>query len=458
MNFFRLVHLKNTISTHQDNLLSKAQSSSKKDQPESINYYGRNITISSSSAVGSNSTSSSSSSNFIHYLFMGGKNSSTALCEAPPPLPPPPLPGTSSSSTQQMEPPPLPSSSQEDTIAAVAASVTAAPIFPNPGLYEHIAVDCKRILSLDTHDGFRVDINKQLSPYMAVVHNFWLGTNMLGEGRNKSYSFVTQVADEQGFLMARYDPSRNSIDGRVHRAALGGLATLKAQFVTSPAPSDDEQQQQQSNDQLLTEVDIVGDTWTANFKYGSMGGANVFGCNYFQAITKNWSVGGEGMYLAANRALLSNYAVKYNGMVEAAAADVTAASGTSTADEATKNSTTSIADAAAGIQSYSMVAQYNTAQQMLSLNYKRVITPKRVTVAAQLECSPMTLESHVLLGAEFQLTRSKIGVVVDGEGKIQSVVEAKLGIAPGSPTLSFTAEVDHLKDQMRFGYGLNIGG
>jgi hypothetical protein len=46
-----------------------------------------------------------------------------------------------------------------------------------------------------------------------------------------------------------------------------------------------------------------------------------------------------------------------------------------------------------------------------------VITPKHLTVAAELECSPMTIESHVLLGAEFQLTRSKIGVVVDGEGK-----------------------------------------
>lgn len=159
------------------------------------------------------------------------------------------------------------------------------------------------------------------------------------------------------------------------------------------------------------------------------------------------------MYLAANGALLSNYAVKYNGVMQAPT------SSNKDGDETTAtNSSNSIVDAAAGVQSYSMVAQYNTAQQTLALNYKRVITPKRVTVAAQLECSPMTLESHVLVGAEFQLTRSKIGVVVDGYGKIQSVVEAKLGIEPGSPTLSFTAEVDHLKDQMRFGYGLNIGG
>ena len=313
-------------------------------------------------------------------------------------------------------------------------------------MYEQATLDSKRILNLDTHDGFRVDINKQLSPYMAVVHNFWLGTNMLPDERTKTYSFVTQVADEQGFLMARYDPARASVDGRVHRALLGGLATLKLQFNTSASSGDD---QQQSNDQFLSEVDIMGGTWTANVKYGSMGGGNMYGCNYIQSITKNWSVGGEGMFLAANRAMLSNYTVKYSGIVGGETSKVDSSEEIGSAD------TTVGADNKCP---YSVAAQYNTAQQMLSINYKRVVTPRRVTLAAQLECSPMSLESQVLFGAEFQLTRSKIGIAVDGEGKIQSVVEAKLGMAPGSPTLNFSAEVDHLKDQMRFGYGLNIGG
>jgi len=421
MNFFRLVHLKNTVTSHPDALLVSKVSSRKNDQQCSTDQ-GRTITVYPS-------------------LFHSFVSSSKTSCEAPPP-PPPPLPPGSS----QMESPPLPPApvdGEQDDIAAAAASVSAPSIFPNPGLYELATMDCKRILNLDTHDGFRVDINKQLSPYMAVVHNFWLGTSMLGEGRNKTYSFVTQVADEQGFLMARYDPARKSIDGRIHRAVLGGLATLKAQFNTTAV--DSTAGDEQSNDQLLTEVDIMGGTWTANIKYGSMGGGNMCGCNFFQSITKNWSLGGEGMYIAVNRALLSNYTVKYNGNI--------AGSSDGSGDEAT-----TIADAAAGGQSYSVVTQYNTAQQMLSVHYKRVVTPKRVTLAAQIELSPMSLESQVLFGAEFQLTRSKIGIVVDGEGKIQSVVEAKLGIAPGSPTLSFAAEVDHFKDQMRFGYGLNIGG
>lgn len=104
-----------------------------------------------------------------------------------------------------------------------------------------------------------------------------------------------------------------------------------------------------------------------------------------------------------------------------------------------------------------LIANYNT-QGALTLNYKRVVTPNRVTVGAQLECSPSTLESQVSVGAEFKFTRSKMMICVDGSGKVQSTLESKLGAAPGSPSLDFSAEVDHGKDMMRFGYGLNIGG
>mmetsp|Transcript_15234 Transcript_15234/g.24573 ORF Transcript_15234/g.24573 Transcript_15234/m.24573 type:complete len:96 (+) Transcript_15234:3-290(+) len=94
---------------------------------------------------------------------------------------------------------------------------------------------------------------------------------------------------------------------------------------------------------------------------------------------------------------------------------------------------------------------------MLSLNYKRAVTPSRVNMVASLECSPVTLESQVTVGAEFNLTRSKMNLCVDGSGRIQSVLEAKLGREQGSPALNFAAELDHGKSLMRFGYGLNIG-
>jgi mitochondrial import receptor subunit TOM40 len=253
---------------------------------------------------------------------------------------------------------------------------------------------------------------------------------MLPDGKNCSYGFTTQMNDEEGFMMARVDPERGTVDGRIHKALLGGLAMGKLQVGLSS---------EGQSDQILGEVDIGAATWTANLKYGSMGGGNVFGCNYFQAVTPKLAMGGEGMYIGANGNMLSSYTAKYsfaNGKEDAA--DAAAAPGPPDAP------------------SY-LAATYNAGQGMLSLNYKRTVTAQRVNIGASLECSPMTLESQVTLGAEFNLTRSKMNVCIDGSGRIQSVLETKLGREQGSPALNFAAELDHGKNVMRFGYGLNIG-
>ncbi|KAL9189483.1 hypothetical protein ACHAXT_009158 [Thalassiosira profunda] len=374
----------------------------------------------------------------------------SARCDAPPPPPLPPLGGAGGGAAQSADTatkpaaeskpdasttaaPPPPPAAAEDDIAKAAAAVSAC---PNPGPLEAATWDVRRLVSLDTYDGCRVDISKQLSPYFAVVHSFHLGTTMLPDGKSASYGFTTQLNDEEGFLMARVDPERGTVDGRIHRALLGGLAMAKLQVGASS---------EGQNDQLLGEVDVGAQTWTANLKYGSMGGGNVFGCNYFQAVSPRLQMGGEGMYVGANGNMMSSYTAKLlfpnvNGADEAS--DAPAAAGPP--------------GQPAEAPSY-LAATYNAGQGMLSLNYKRAVTPSRVNVGASLECSPATLESQVMVGAEFALTRSKVNVCVDGTGRIQSVLEAKLGREPGSPALNFAAELDHGKGVMKFGYGLNIG-
>lgn len=304
---------------------------------------------------------------------------------------------------------------------------------PNPGPLEAATWDVRRLVSLDTYDGVRVDISKQLSPYFAVVHSFHLGTSMLPDGRTSSYGFTTQMNDEEGFCMARVDPERGTMDGRIHKALFGGVAMAKLQVGTSS---------EGSNDQLLGEIDLGAQTWTANLKYGSMGGGNVFGCNYFQSVTPRLAMGGEGMYIGANGNMMSSYTAKYSFNP----------SNSGDGDESASAATTAPTE----LPSY-LAATYNAGQGMLSLNYKRAITPSRVNIGASLECSPATLESQVMVGAEFNLTRSKMNVCVDGTGRIQSTLEAKLGREQGSPSLNFAAELDHGKSLMRFGYGLNIG-
>lgn len=391
---------------------------------------------------------------------------------APPPLPPvggsgdtsaspPLLPPPSASAGGSTPPPPAVAPLPESTTAdlppapdvstgggddAIARAAATASACVNPGPLEAATWEARRITSVDTYDGFRVEISKQLSPFFSAVHSFHLGTTMLPDGRNSSYGFAVQLNDESGFAMARADPARGSIDGRIHRALLGGMAMGKVQVgLSAPGAEGDGQ-----NDQLLAEVDLGAETWTANVKAGTMFGGNVLGLNYLQAVSPRLTMGGEGMYVGANGNRMGSYTAKLA---------LNPKSGTDADD-----SDGGIADAAAAAggpplnaaPSY-VAATYNAGQGALSLNYVRTVTPGRVNVAAALECSPSTLESQVTVGAEFQLARSKVNMCVDGTGRIQSALEAKLGRDPGSPALSFAAELDHGKNVLRFGYGLNIG-
>ncbi|KAL3815975.1 hypothetical protein ACHAXA_008934 [Cyclostephanos tholiformis] len=362
-------------------------------------------------------------------LAAGGEMTATQSSNTPPPPPPPASSSSSSSGSApaSVAPPPSPRE-DDDSIARAASTVSSC---SNPGPLEGATWDVRRLTSLDTYDGARIDVSKQLSPYFSVVHSFHLGTSMLPDSRNSSYGFTAQMNDEEGFMMARVDPERGTVDGRIHRSVLGGLAMAKLQVGTSA---------EGSNDQLLGELDFGANTWTANLKYGSMGGGNVVGCNYFQAVSPRLALGAEGMYIGANGNMLSSYTAKLsfpNTVYESGEGDAAPVPG-------------------GGPPSY-LAATYNAGQGMLSVNYKRSVTPSRVNVGVSLECSPITLESQMMVGAEFNLTRSKMNVCVDGTGRVQSLLEAKLGREPGSPSLNFAAELDHGKSLMRFGYGLNIG-
>jgi len=152
-------------------------------------------------------------------------------------------------------------------------------------------------------------------------------------------------------------------------------------------------------------------------------------------------MGGEGLYIGVNNSLAGSYVLKYTIPAEG--------------DEPPRRKSPGMA--AADGPSSTMIASYNP-NQGITLNYKRVVTPQRVTLGAELNANPMTLESSVILGAEFAFSRSKVSITVDGNGKMQSVYEGKLGKEPGQPKLSLCAEVDHRKDEMRFGYGLSIDG
>lgn len=101
------------------------------------------------------------------------------------------------------------------------------------------------------------------------------------------------------------------------------------------------------------------------------------------------------------------------------------------------------------------VAQWNGQQGACTLNYKRTATKDRVNFGTEIQIAPPTMDTAIALGSEFNLKQSKISTVIDGRGTIKTVVETKLNPAAA---LTFSADIDHSKEQFKFGYGLTVGG
>lgn len=297
---------------------------------------------------------------------------------------------------------------------------------------------------LESFDGFRCEITKQVSPFMAAVHSFHLGTTMLPDGRKSSYAFATQIADDTSLIMARVDPGRGSTDFRIHKALLGGIGMGKLHGSVS---------QSGENEQCLAEIDLGGMSWAGNVKYGSMGNGMCYGLNFIQAVHPNVSMGGEGLYLASNNRFISSYGVKINWTGSQAAAHAAA----TVTSKAPKQLPPGMPPPDTAGDSMLLV-NYNTAMGAATINYKQTVAPNRLTLGAELQFSPLSLESQLVMAAEFKWQRSKLNVCIDGGGRMQSVLEAKLGMSPGVPTLLLSADVDHYNDAMKFGYGINIEG
>ena len=237
--------------------------------------------------------------------------SSSPRCDAAPPPPPPALldapPSSGGGSASQASPPP-PAATADTGDSAIAEAAAAATAYSNPGPFEGLSNAAKALVYVDTFDGARVDINKQLSPMMMTNHNFWLGTSMLQAG-SKNYTFSTQVVpDDSTFVMARLGLD-GQVEGRLHKVLVQNedlQSSAKLVVVASPDKAG-------GNDQMVVDVDVNSKTWSGQAKAGTMGGGTYFSCNYLQSVTPRLSLGGDCTYIGAQEASCGSYGARYEG-------------------------------------------------------------------------------------------------------------------------------------------------
>ena len=267
---------------------------------------------------------------------------------------------------------------------------------------------------IDTYDGVRVEINKQLSPWMLINHNFWLGTSMIPNS-NRNYQFSCQVASDDGVLIGRLDHNLG-VEGTIirQRALSPNVSALfKGVLVAS-------KDKEGGNDQFVASTDLSGPSWSVIGKVGSMAGGNAAGVSYVQSVTSSFALGAEMFYLGSKDVAIGSYGARY-------------------VDPSSK---------------WLAAAQWTGMQQSLGCCYKRTVTKDRVNLAAELNVSPASGDTSANVGAEFTLRNGRVAMALGGDGGVKSVLETTL--QPGVK-INFSAEINHFTDTYRFGYGINMG-
>lgn len=293
-----------------------------------------------------------------------------------------------------------------------------------PGQFERLHDDARRVSSCATFEGVKFDVAKPLTPTFAVNHNFWLGGSHYPNA-NQHYKFGATLGDNERVCIAALD-QYGTVEGQFY-GAVAGPVQGKLIFNLPHDPK---------GFVGVCDLDYAGATAAGQLKLAR----NIHGvagthaaCSYVQAVTRRLALGGEGTLAVAQPAATLTAAAKYAGDKWTGAASWTRTPGPAGA-----------------------------ASDQVSLGYARVVSPNRVTVGAELSAAPATGDATFAAGAEFALKQSRVGLAVDGGGKLQSTVEAALSPAA---KLLFSAEVQlgweatpgKPRDAFKFGYGLQIG-
>ena len=305
----------------------------------------------------------------------------------------------------------LPPAAEDETSAAPPK---------NPGQFERLHDDVRRVVACHTFEGAKFDVSKPLTPTFAVNHNFWLGGSHYPSA-NQHYKFGATLGDNERVCIASVD-QYGTVEGQFYGAVAG---PVQGKLIFN-LPNDPQ------SFVGICDLDFAGTTSSTQLKlarniHGVQG--THLGCSYVQAITKWLALGGEGVLQVMQPAANFTSALKWTG------------------------------DKWSGVASWTMAPAQ---PGQLALGYARTVSPNRVTLGTELNVAPATGDATYSAGAEFALKQSRVNLAIDGTGRMQSCVEAVLSpvaklLFSAEMTLGWAAEQGKPRDSFKFGYGLQIG-
>mmetsp|Transcript_2848 Transcript_2848/g.4360 ORF Transcript_2848/g.4360 Transcript_2848/m.4360 type:complete len:323 (-) Transcript_2848:115-1083(-) len=252
--------------------------------------------------------------------------------------------------------------------------------------------------NVNSYDGFRVMVQKQINLNTVVSHFYWLGSQVTGQPIYQ-YRLILPLEDDKLINVAS-DMDFN-LEGEV-KVPIAPNVVAKSIFTNG--------EQQKS---LSLELELTDDTSATQFKY-SRGAQDQYSIAYMQGVIPNLSIGGCGTYSTKSKSL----------------------------------------DAAIGFiydpAEYTLAAQVDNNIRVL---YLRKVNPNRVHLCTDLVVDD-TGSAQASVGAEFMLKQSKIQLGIDSNFVIKSYLETHL--SPNTQ-LQLCAETMQLNNHYRFGFGILMG-
>lgn len=262
--------------------------------------------------------------------------------------------------------------------------------------------------AVDSYEGFRFILQKQINLNTVVSHFYWLGSTQIGAPIYQyrlilpiDDNLVAQIATDLDFNI------EGDVKAQIENPFVKNLGTTMKFAI----------QEQKKSFGIGMDFNLDDKSSTA-LHYNADEGATVT-LGHMQGITKELSLGGQGQYDMEGKQFVTSIGGVYD----------------------TEH------HMFAGLWEN---CSLGGSLKNVKLLYLRRVNPNRVNMTTDLVVDSEG-GSLASVGVEYQLQQSKIQMSIDSNMEIKSTLETTIG-----PRLQmqFSAEMAHMKNVYRFGYGL----
>ncbi|XP_010500600.1 PREDICTED: probable mitochondrial import receptor subunit TOM40-2 [Camelina sativa] len=278
---------------------------------------------------------------------------------------------------------------------------------PCPLIYEELHREAYMSLKPELFEGFRFDYNKIVNQKFFVSHNVSMGPTEVPTQHSEvikiptaSYDFGATFVDPKLLLLGRV-----TTDGRLNAR---GKCDLTDNFSIKGTA-------QLTNEEHMSQGQLTFDYKGSDYRTQlQVGNGSIYGANYIQHVTPHLSLGGEVFWIGQNR----KSGVGYTGRYE----------------------------------TDKMIASGQVSSNGLAvMNYVQKVTEK-LSLATDFIYNYISKDVTASVGYDCMFRQSRLRGKIDSNGVVAAYLEEQL--SPGLRLL-LSAEVDHVKKDYKFGFGVN---